>query len=177
MGWKDLFRKKDKEEIQTDIRLNQIKPGYFLDYDLNTWEVKAYNKYDWGGGDTSDEWHLVSADDALFLERSVDDEEDYIISRKIPFNKLGASIRSHLKTYEDPPEEITYENRTYYLEESAGGYFYPGGQNDFQELLSWTYEDESGKHLLGIEQWDENDFAAWVGAPVEDYQFTNILPN
>jgi hypothetical protein len=176
MGWKDLFRKKEKEEIQTDIGLSHIQPGYFLDYDMSTWEVKAFNKYDWGGGDTSDEWQLVSADDALFLERAVDDEENYIISRKIPFNKLGASVRSYLKTNEDPPDEITYENRTYFLEESAGGYFYPGGQNESHELLSWTYEDESGKHLLGIEQWGEDDFTAWLGSPVEEYQFTNILP-
>jgi hypothetical protein len=175
MGWKDLFRKKNKEEIQTDIQLSQIKPGFFLDYDMKTWEVKGYNRYDWGG-DISDEWHLVSSDDAIFLERGVDDEEYFIVSRKIPFNKLGASIRSHIKTHEDPPDEITYDNRTYFLEERAGGYFYPDGNNDSQELLSWTYEDESGAHLLGIEQWGENDFAAWVGFPAEAYQFTNILP-
>jgi len=177
MGWKDLFKKKDKEEILTDIRLDQIKPGYYVDYDLITWEVKAYNKYDWGQGDTSDEWHLVSADDAIFLERSVDDEESYTISRKIPFSKLDGSIRSHIKKHEDPPDEIRYENLTYFLEESAGGYFYPNGKGESHEMLTWTYADESGEHLLGIEQWGENDFSAWAGIPAEAYQFTNILPN
>jgi len=176
MGWKDLFRKKKKDDIQTDIQISQLKPGYFLDYDMNTWEVKAYNKYDWGGGDTSDEWHLVSADDDLFLERSVDDDEYFIISRKIPFNQLGGFVRSHLKMNDDPPDEITYENRTYFLEETAGGYFYPGGKNESKELLSWTYEDKTGEHLLGIEQWGDNDFTAWVGSTAEAYQFTNILP-
>jgi hypothetical protein len=176
MGWKDLFHKKNKEDIHTDIRLSQIKPGYILDYDMKTWEVKSYNKYDWGRGDTSDEWQLVSSDDAIFLERGVDDDEYYIVSRKIPLNQLGASIRSYIKSNEDPPDEITYDNRTYFLEESAGGYFYPDGKNESHELLSWTYEDESGEHLLGIEQWGENDFTAWIGLPAEDYQFTNILP-
>ncbi|ETR73312.1 MAG: hypothetical protein OMM_07014 [Candidatus Magnetoglobus multicellularis str. Araruama] len=110
------------------------------------------------------------------MERSVDDDETYIISRKIPFRKLDSSIRSHIKAHEDPPDEIVYDNKTYYLEESAGGYFYPGGKNESHELLSWTYEDDSGDHLLGIEQWGETDFSSWVGEPVEEYQFTNILP-
>ena len=176
MGWKNLFGKKDQEEILTDISLSQIKPGYFLDYDLKTWEVKAYNSYDWGAGDVSDEWHLVSADDAVFLERDVDDEETWIITRKIPFKKLGHSVRSHIKENDDPPDEITYENTTYYLEENAGGYFHPDGKSTSYELLSWTYEDESGEQLLGIEQWGEDDFSAWIGNPVEAYQFTNILP-
>ncbi|KPA12419.1 hypothetical protein MHK_007383 [Candidatus Magnetomorum sp. HK-1] len=176
MGWKDLFKKKDQDEDLTDLRLDQIKPGYFVDYDLKTWEVKAYNKYDWGSGEISDEWHLVSSDDAIFLEREVDDEEAWLVTRKISFNKLGASVRSHILEHEDPPNEITYENRTYYLEDSAGGYFHPDGKSDSYELVSWTYEDDSGDRLLGIEQWGEQDFAAWVGIPAEDYQFTNILP-
>ena len=168
--------KKKQDEILTDLRLDQIKPGYYLDYDLKTWEVKAYNKYDWGSGEISDEWHLVCADDAIFLEREVDDEETWSISRKISFNKLGKSIRSHILEHEDPPEEINYENRTYFLEDSAGGNFYPDGKSTSYELISWTYEDESGDNLLGIEQWGEEDFTAWVGESVEYYQFTNILP-
>ncbi|MBF0451568.1 MAG: DUF4178 domain-containing protein [Candidatus Magnetomorum sp.] len=176
MGWKDLFRKKEQEENLTDLDLSQIKPGYFVDYDLKSWEVKAYNKYDWGAGETSDEWHLACADDAIFLEREFDDEETWIMTRKIPFNKLGAFVREHIKEYEDPPEEISYDNRKYYLEDSAGGYFHPDGKSTSYELLSWTFEDDSGDHLLGIEQWGEDDFSAWIGSPVEAYQFTNILP-
>ena len=43
-------------------------------------------------------------------------------------------------------------------------------------MLRWSYEDEEGEVYLGIEQWGEWDFDATVGKPVEEYQFTNILP-
>ena len=37
-------------------------------------------------------------------------------------------------------------------------------------------KNDPGKKYLGIEQWGENDFEASLGEPVEEYQFTNILP-
>ena len=38
------------------------------------------------------------------------------------------------------------------------------------------YEDESGEKYLAIEQWGETEFEASLGQPVEEYQFSDILP-
>ena len=46
MGLKDIFRqKKESPEIDPirDLVLSKLKVGYFVDYDLKTWEVTAYN--------------------------------------------------------------------------------------------------------------------------------------
>ena len=78
MGWKDFFCKKEQApppDPLRDLRLETLKVGYLVDYDLKTWKVEAYNVYDWGGGEKSYEWQLKSHDDAIYLERETDDED------------------------------------------------------------------------------------------------------
>ena len=94
----------------------------------------------------------------------------------VPFGSLGSGLKEHIQQHGDPPDEIEFEGMTYYLEETAGGHFLKGGQGAGREFLRWSFADESGKKLLEIEQWGENDFEASAGEEVEEYQFTNILP-
>jgi len=178
MGILDRFRsgKKNQPDPVSDLTLAKLEPGYLVDFDLKTWEVTARNTYDWGEGDLSHEWRLVSGDDAVFLELESDDEEDWSLNRKIPFNRLEAGLKEHILEKGDPPRELTLEGRTFYLEEMAGGHFLKDGQRPGQPLLSWSYEDDEGETYLTLEQWGEEDFEAFLGRPVEEYQFTNILP-
>jgi hypothetical protein len=180
MGWKDFFKKgngEKQEETFKELTLKSMEPGYYVDYDLKTWQVSAYNIYDWGAGDKSYEWQLVSSDETIYLELEIDDEEEWCISRKIGFGSLGAKVKNHIMENEDPPDEITYKGVTYYMEEMGGGKFLKGGNGPGHQLVKWDYEDDSGDKYLSIEQWGEEDFEASVGEPVEEYQFTNILPS
>jgi len=179
MGVKDWFKKKQKDDgidPLTGLTLSHLKIGYYVDYDLKTWEVTAFNTYDWGSGDYTHEWQLTSSGDLLYLEKDMDDEEFWSISRKISFRDLGPGIAEHIKVHDDPPETLKYQGITYFLEEMAGGHFYQNGTGQGFPLLTWNYEDEDGSHFLTIEQWGDDDFAAALGEPVESYQFTNILP-
>jgi len=177
MGWKDLFKKKKSTGLSlTDLTLSNLGPGYYLDYDMKTWCVEACHMYDWGEGDRTYEWQLVSHDDTLYLEREPDDEDHWSVSRKVPFGKLGEDLKSQIMERGDPPNEIIYEGTAYYLEGSGGGQFYKDGKGDGRDLLTWDYVDESGKQYLTIEQWGEADFEAALGYPVAEYQFDNILP-
>ncbi len=178
MGVKDLFRKvkKDEPEPLIDLSLAELKAGYFVDYDLKTWEVTASNYYDWGDGDVSREWQLKSADDVAYLEKESDDEDEWSLNRKIAFGRLDSEIKEQILETGDPPEKIVFEGTAYYLEEMAGGHFYEKGQDTGKEMLRWSYEDDGGRRYLCIEQWGEQDFDAAVGESVEEYQFTNILP-
>jgi hypothetical protein len=178
MGLRDLFKKEKPEgpDPISGLKLSKLKVGYMVDYDLKTWEVTAHSKYDWGDGDITDEWQLRSGDDVVYLEREFDDEDDWSLNRKIPFGSLAPGIRDHLREHDDPPQEIHFEGTTYHLEDMAGGHFLSGGSGPGRPLLRWGYEDDSGEKYLGIEQWGEDEFEATVGVPVEEYQFTNILP-
>jgi len=177
MGFKDLFKKaKPQIDLMTELTLSNLKEGYFLDYDLKTWEVTACNVYDFSEGDKAREWQLKSSAETAYLELESDDEDYWSLSRKIPLGSLCGGLKEHIQQHGDPPDEIEFEGMTYYLEETEGGHFLKEGQEPGLEFLRWSFADESGKKLLGIEQWGENDFEASVGEEVEEYQFTNILP-
>ncbi|MBA4368460.1 MAG: DUF4178 domain-containing protein [Desulfobacterium sp.] len=178
MGWKDFFNKKNNPEKDslTDLILAGLKTGYYVDWDMKTWEVVSSSWYNWGDNDITYEWQLKSVDDTVYLEYQSDDEEYWSICRKIDFGKLDPGIKKHILDHGDPPEEIRYNNETYYLEESGGGHYFKDADSSGQELISWNYEDEEGNNFLTIEQWGENRFEASFGFPVEEYQFTDILP-
>jgi len=178
MGWKDFFKKKAGKESAplTDISLSELKPGYLVDWDLKTWEVASYSYYDWGDSKISHEWQLKASDETLYLEFESDDEDFWSISKKISFTELKHGIKEMIIKNGDPPDQITFKGVKYYLEESGGGHFFKNKSESGQELISWDYEDEDGKKFLTIEQWGENRFEASIGFPVEEYQFTDILP-
>lgn len=178
MGWKDFFKKKKNNtpEPVIELALANLQVGYFVDYDLKTWEVTAYNYYDWGANDITYEWQLKSHDDTIYLEREPDDEDYWSISRTISLSSLGPEIKEYIIEHEDPPDQIAYNGIDFYLDETCGGNFYKDGNKLKKELLKWDYCDDSGKKLLIIEQWGERNFEASAGCQVEEYQFTNILP-
>jgi len=177
MGFKDLFKKnKPEPDPLKDLTLARMKRGYFVDYDLKTWEVTAVNYYDFGEGIISREWQLKSEDETVYLELESDDEDYWSLNRKIPFARLGSKIKDYILEHEDPPDEIVFDGVTYYIDETGAGHFYKDETGAGQEFIRWSYIDDSGKKLLDIEQWGEEDFEASVGEQVEEYQFSNILP-
>ncbi|MBW1709820.1 MAG: DUF4178 domain-containing protein [Deltaproteobacteria bacterium] len=178
MGFKDLFKKKGAPRLDplSDLTLSNLKKGYFVDYDLRTWEVTACNYYEFGEGDVTREWQLKDDEETIYLELESDDEQYWSLNRKIPFGRLGSNIKDYILENGDPPDEIVFEGETYYLDETGAGHFFKDELEPGQEFIRWSYVDDPGKKLLDIEQWGEKDFEASVGEQVEEYQFTNILP-
>jgi hypothetical protein len=156
--------------------LSKLRAGFLVDYDLKTWEVASYNRFDFGDGYVVDAWELVSGRDKYFLERSVDEDEEYSLSKKVPIGKLGANVRSEIMENDDPPEQLKYDDKTYYLDESVGGHMYPDGKGPSQELLKWEFVDDDDETFLSIEQWSETEIEASHGFYVKEHQFSNILP-
>jgi len=178
MSWLDLFKKKKSPgpDPLTELTPANLQAGYILDYDLKTWKVDACHYYDWGSGDITYEWQLITHDDTVYLEREPDDEDFWSICRKIPISRLGSHIINHIKAHDDPPNTFEFENDTYHLEETGGGRFFKDSKGPGLELISWSFQTTDGKKFLTIEQWGEDEFEASVGRPVEAYQFSNILP-
>ena len=178
MGWKDFFRKK-KDGIPDPVKelvLSNLKAGWLVDFDMKTWKVAACHYYDWGMGDLAYEWQLQSYNETVYLERETDDEDCWSISRKIPANSLESKIFEHIRKQKDPPDKIVFEKTVFFLEQMSGGHYYKDGKEPGRELLRWDYTDETGKKFFSLEQWGEDDFEAAIGMPVEEYQFTDILP-
>lgn len=179
MGIFNFLRpKKSEPELDPlrDLVLAKMKVGYLVDYDLVTWTVTAYNRYDWGDGEVIEEWELSEGHLKYYLERSQSDGESFTLSKKIPIGALDGDVRQHIIDHEDPPSQVTFKGTTYYLETSAAGAMLPGGDGPAQELIKWELCDEDDRLFLTIEQWGETEFEAAAGFVVEEYQFEHILP-
>ncbi|MBI2876430.1 MAG: DUF4178 domain-containing protein [Candidatus Tectomicrobia bacterium] len=180
MIW-NFFKKKGENEPEKldplrDLILSRLKVGYLVDYDLRTWEVTGYSRYDWGRGEFSEEWELRCGDETIYLEREEDDEVEWKLSWKISLEVLGPQFKKRLKEEEEPPEEIVYEGVTYTLEGEGAGLFHQNGRGEGLEFLCWDYVDEEGKQFLTLEQWGEEKYELSTGIEVEEYQFSHILP-
>jgi hypothetical protein len=180
MVW-NIFGKKKKvaeDEIDPlkDMVVSKLKVGWMLDFESETYEVRAHHKYDWGDGDLTDEWELHSGKKILFLEYDPEDGGYYTVMEKIPLGKLEGNVRSYLKQNEEAPDKIIYDGKTYYLEAEGGGHFLEHGKRPEQEFLFWDYEDEDGELIVSLEQWSDTEFEAHAGKYVKDYHFENILP-
>ncbi len=179
MGLMDFFKGKNQEEEfdpLRDLDLSHLKVGYLVDYDLKTWQVTAYNRYDYGEGYYADEWELTSGREKVYLGREEDDEVEWTISKKFPIGAIEGDMRKHIIEHEDPPSQIVVKGKTFYLDESGTAYFYEGGKGDPVGLIYWDFIDEADENFVTIEQWGETEFEASEGYYVEEYQFNNILP-
>ena len=66
MGLRDLFGKKGKDKDTdaepdpiADLVLDKLKVGYLVDYDLKTWEVTGYCRYEFDGNIVK-EWEITA---------------------------------------------------------------------------------------------------------------------
>lgn len=178
MNFKGLFNKPPDEPTLDplyDLVLPKLRVGYLVDYDLKTWQVTAHNTYDFDGQGV-DEWELSFDRELRYLERAQDDEEVWTLATKIPVGRLGDAVRDKLYAQEEPPGELEYQGRSYYLFEDAAGYFREGGVGERQPMLTWNYSDADHENFLTVEQWGEREIEASVSVRVHSYQFTNILP-
>lgn len=200
-----LFKKKKKEKVlidPTQVRLNQLTKGTFIDYDLKTWEVSGVSEYDWGDGYMSDEFVLSTADESCYLSVEEDGGElSCTITYKIRVRDIVAhagesgggigfqSRRGGNKSdivkiiiqEEEPPMEVIYNDIVYYRDEESVGYYHdtanPDTEEHWHEVVSWTYYDETEKLILSIDQWGNKEFEASQGIVAEEHEFSNILFN
>ncbi|MFQ5707511.1 MAG: DUF4178 domain-containing protein [bacterium] len=177
MGLKDLFKKKEEDfDPLKDLVLSKLRVGFYVDYDLKTWEVTAYNRYDYGEGYVTDEWELTSGREKWYLERAEDDDVEWTFSKKLPMGAIEGDIRQYIIEHDDAPNKIVCKGRNYFLDETGSGHLYEDGKGDGREFIYWDFIDEADEHFVVIEQWGETEFEAAEGYYVEEYQFSSILP-
>lgn len=181
MGLFDLFRRQERTEEPEidplqDLVLGKMRVGFLVDYDLETWKVTAYNRYDFDEGDLAEEWELTSGRQKRYLERTEDDDVVWTLGRKVPLGAIERDVRKYIMEHDEAPQRLTWEETRFFLDGSAAGYLIPGGKGPRQELIKYEYVDESEERFLTIEQWSESDFEAAGGSYVEEFEFSNILP-
>lgn len=164
-----------------DLRLDTMRRGDLVDYDLKTWEVTGLSAYDYEGFPAR-EWQLTCGDEVRFLERSEEDGRvEWTLTRSIAIGDIEEDVAAAIAADQDPPGAVHFEGRRYEASESTAG-----AQRDIaddgstaegpgREFVNWNYEAADGR-VLFLVQWGEQRFSAYEGENVEEYSFTDILP-
>ena len=178
MGLRErLFGRRQSADAEpdplADLVLSKLKVGYLVDYDLRTWRVTGYSRYQFSGRERIEEWELTAGDEQRYLELA---DGGWSLSTSISIGDIDGDVRQHILDHEDPPERIVLRGTAYRLDASSAGHMHPGGDGAGRQVIRWEFLDEDETRFVGIEQWSETDFTAAAGFVVEDYQFTNILP-
>lgn len=172
-------KKKPDEELSydpTNVQVKDLRKGAFLDYDLQTWEVKAQYEYDWGDRFFTFEFLLATVEEKKFLHYEEDDGElECTLTEKIRISSIDADIPEEIRRNDVPPKKIDYKGITFYRDEEGTARFRDVDTRTWEKVVSWSYYDEAEKHVLSIEQWGETEFEAAFGLVVDEHEFTNII--
>jgi len=175
-GW---FKKKEEEPHfdPVDIKISDLRVGFLVDYQFKTYEVKDEFEYDWGDDHFTYEFKLISSDnDVLFLHIDNDEELILSVSKPVPVGKLTPDIKHYIMANDSAPSKLSLDDINYYQDSEDPGYYRNTKDETFDEFISWTFLDDSGKKFIEIEQWGEKEFEASVGEYVSEFDFSQILP-
>jgi len=178
MGLFDIFKKKPEETHYdpTNIKVTDLEKGYLFDYNLETWTVQKMAEYDWGNNHLSREFTIESKGKIRYLSIEEDGALEIVLFEKIKYRKLGTFVTNYQKEHQRFPEQITYDNVTYYFDEESPGYYRDVATEDWEELIAFEYINEDEDKYLSIEQWGENSFEASVGIKIKTFEIDSILP-
>ncbi|MGP4064812.1 DUF4178 domain-containing protein [Oceanobacillus sp. M65] len=156
-----IFSKKKNDTAAPQERtVLSIKVGDIITYDLRDYEVVGKITY----RDGSYEWYsyqLLEGNDTIWLAAEMDDELELGIYRKV-----------QLPIQKPYPKEITYENSTYYLEETGSARVTGEGRStslNGSETHYAEYMDESEQSYLSFESWG-TEIEASYGYAIEAYE-------
>jgi len=51
-----------------------------------------------------------------------------------------------------------------------------GDEEEYEELVNWTYQNSDNKELISIDRIGEEEFEVAHGNYVKEFEFSNILP-
>ncbi len=180
MGVFDFLKKKNKEPDYdpSNIKITDLRAGFLLDYDLNTWQIKEMYEYDWGNSYFTREFLLDCGDDQVYLHVDPNDGMFLTITKNIKIRSIDENLPEYIIDHKKTPSKLTYENVEYLLEKETPGYFSDQPQFDdtWAELISWEFYDKDSTLILSVEQWGENDFTASQGKIVKEFEISNIIP-
>ncbi|MCS6968840.1 MAG: DUF4178 domain-containing protein [Cytophagales bacterium] len=175
-----FFKKKDPQPPKphydpTNIKVTDLRIGFVFDYDMKTWEVIDEFEYDWGDQLFTYEYKITSGTETLYMRVEERDKLYCIFTQKLPFGKLGQAAQ-FFKERQTGPSTIDFEGTTFYLDREKPGFFRSTQDEDSIEVIQWDYLDDTGKYILVIHQWDEQDFELSVGVVEPVSVVSNILP-
>jgi len=173
-GW---FKKEEKTHFDpTNIKVTDLRVGFLLDLNLETFEVTDEFEYDWGEDEFTFEFKLVSANETYMLHIENDDELKLTLSKPLLVSKISPDVKTYIMQNEQAPNQISLAGITYFQQDESVGYYRNTKDKNSDEFISWTFIADDSKSVIEIEQWGEKEFEASQGQLIDEFSITNIFP-
>jgi hypothetical protein len=171
----NLFKTKKEEEqpIKIDYTVHDLKKGYLLDYNLESWEVLAAYTYRYKGY-SSKEYKIRSSSETRFL--NVSDSNSLLLgmSKEANINNIDSSLRDSVARGQ-PMSRLSEGGETYNLKESAKGQFADDATQDWASFSSWEYVNAANTKFIYVSQWEDMSIECYVGEYLKEYEISRIL--
>lgn len=172
-----LFGKKAEPTIFSgDLTLWDLKKGYFLDYFLESWEIKDVYNYSWGNNFFSKEYELDNGKEVMFLHVLKENGFKCSLSKEVSIKSVNSQLKRQIIDYNEPFKDIEYLGKKYYLEEKHEAYVQKEGDSEESFLITWDYVTEDDKETISINKWGETDIESYKGENVKEIEFSNFIP-
>jgi len=172
----NLFKSKksEVEDTQIDFEIEDLKKGYFLDYDLKTWQITDFSTYSWDNGVTDFESTLFDGKDKLYLSyETVNDNTSLFWEQDI--DKIWVAARNKIRANQDLTQEtFTFDNKNYHF--AAEGSAKVKSTKETYTLVNWLFESEDRMHLISFNKYGDGFIEAYAGIRITKYQISNITP-
>jgi len=157
-----------------NIQFKDLNIGFIVDYDLKTYQVK-------GGGECDLEGNIFRRFKLSDGKEEVDIFYDARgkVYRVGEFNiKTLGEVDDEILDKGNPPDEIEYKDRKYFLDKKYDGQGRDLASNshDWHRMIGWFYDSEDMKDILFIGQKGLKDLVSFTLHEISELDFTNILP-
>jgi len=171
-----LFKSKpsEVEDTKIDFEIEDLKKGYFLDYDLKTWQITDFSTYSWDNGVTDFESTLFDGKDKLFLSyETVNDASSLFWENDI--DKIWIGARSKIRANQDLTQEKFWFNNILYHYAAEGSAKVKSTKETYT-MVNWLFESEDRMHLVSLNKYGDGFIEAYEGIRITKHQISNITP-
>jgi len=166
------------EADPTDLQAVHLEKGYMVDHDLKTWDVTAETQCDWHNGSSERELTLChDLEKAYLLIRSEAGFDQLLKFEPVNLYALDNRIGQEIALRNRPANVIEYKGKQFYRENQLEGVcFDMPHQAPGEKVTVWEYLDDNRKEILRIERRGRENFKAMKGQPIQEWEFSEILP-
>jgi hypothetical protein len=172
----NLFKSKPSEvkDTKIDFEIEDLQKGYFLDYDLKTWQITDFSTYTWDNGVNDFESTLFDGKDKLYLSyETVNESSSIFWEEKI--DKIWVAARNKIRAEQDLTQNtFTFENKNYHF--AAEGSAKVKSTKETYNLVNWLFESEDGQNLVSFNKYGDGFIEAYLGIRITEHQINNITP-
>ncbi|WP_020528964.1 DUF4178 domain-containing protein [Flexithrix dorotheae] len=162
----------------TQIKVENLKTGFMLDYQFKTWDVTGEFQYDWEDGSTEKNFKIKSGLDTVLINVKPDDQQFKITHfERINFYAISNALEIEIHFRDKPRNIFEFQGEQFYRENTLNGiYFNLSEKNIGTRVKVWEFLNADRNEIIRIEKTGAKEIRTFKGKNISPFEFSEILP-